>query len=489
MQGIVPGIAHALHGMAATRQIEQAALAGLPAHALMQRAGQAVARLALAIAPHAQRYWIACGPGNNGGDGLEAATHLLQQGKTPIVTWLGHATNLPEDARAALDWARAANVAFASTPPEDCDCAIDALLGLGVTRAPEGPMAQHVAHLNGLRARGVPVLSVDLPSGLHGDTGHTPGPCVHASHTLALLTLKPGLFTAQGRDATGTLWFDDLGVTPSPTEAPQALLNPAAASRTRNHASHKGSFGDVAVIGGALGMGGAAVLAARAALHGGAGRVYVGLLDTATALLDTTQPELMLRRPDALLALLDTLTVVCGCGGGEDVIGILPELLRRAPYLVLDADALNAVAVDPVLQSLLQGRAQGDGGAPKTILTPHPLEAARMLGTTASIVQQDRLAAAQELAARFACTVVLKGSGTVIATPGALPRINPTGNARLATAGTGDVLAGLIGARMAHGLPAFDAACAAVYAHGLAADVWPPGQALTADALARALGS
>jgi hydroxyethylthiazole kinase-like uncharacterized protein yjeF len=489
MQGIVPGAAHALHGTAATRRIEQAAMATLPAHTLMQRAGQAVARLALAIAPHAQRYWIACGPGNNGGDGLEAATHLLQWGKMPIVTWLGHAANLPQDARAALDWARAANVVFTTTPPEDCDCAIDALLGLGASRAPEGQLAEHITHLNRLRAQGRSVLSVDLPSGLHGDTGNAPGACVQASHTLALLTLKPGLFTAQGRDAAGAIWFDELGITPSSADTPQALLNPAPAAQARRHASHKGSYGDVAVIGGAAGMGGAALLAARAALHGGAGRVYVGPLDPEAALLDTAQPELMLRRPTALLDQLDRLTVVCGCGGGEAVIGILPELLRGASRQVLDADALNAVAADPALQALLQNRGRRDGGALETVLTPHPLEAARLLNTDTSAVQQNRLAAAQSLAERLACTIVLKGSGTVIAAPGALPRINPTGNARLATAGTGDVLAGLVGARMAQGLPAFDAACAAVYDHGLAADAWPLGPSLTADALARALGS
>jgi hydroxyethylthiazole kinase-like uncharacterized protein yjeF len=487
MLRIAPGLARALHDTAATRRIEQAALAALPAHTLMRRAGQAVAQLALALAPHARRYWIACGPGNNGGDGLEAATYLLQHGKTPIVTWLGRPADLPADAQAALDRARAANVEFASAPPEDCDGAIDALLGLGVSRAPEGMLAEHIKHLHQLRARGLPVLSVDLPSGLQGDTGHTPGPCVQASHTLALLTLKPGLFTAQGRDATGTLWFDDLGV--APTEPPQARLNPAPVLQARSHASHKGSYGDVAVIGGAPGMGGAALLAARAALHAGAGRVYVGLLDRETALLDATQPELMLRRPEALFDQLDRLVLVYGCGGGAAVAELLPELLDRAQGLVLDADALNALAADPALQAQLRDRGRRDNGAQATVLTPHPLEAARLLGTEASTVQQNRLAAAQELAERLACVVVLKGSGTVIAAPGAQPHINPTGNARLATAGTGDVLAGLLGARMSGGLSSFDAACAAVYTHGQVADAWPSGQALTADALARALSA
>ncbi|MDF3823052.1 NAD(P)H-hydrate dehydratase [Leptospira sp. 96542] len=358
---------------------------------------------------------------------------------------------------------------------------------MGARRAPEGQMAQHIAHLNQLRAQGMPVLSVDLPSGLHGDTGDAAGACVQASHTLALLTLKPGLFTALGRDAAGVIWLDDLGITPASTDIPQALLNPSPAARARKHASHKGSYGDVAVIGGAPGMAGAALLAARAALHGGAGRVYAAVLDPEVPLLDTMHAELMLRRPEALLDALDTLTVVCGCGGGTAVIGLLPELLRRAPRLVLDADALNAVASDPALQTLLRARGRHEGAPLETVLTPHPLEAARLLGIDTHSVQKDRLAAAQVLSERWAGTVVLKGSGTVITAPGTLPRINPTGNARLATAGTGDVLAGLIGARMAQGLPAFDAACAAVYAHGLAADAWPPRRTLTADALARAL--
>lgn len=476
MQRIVPGPAHALYTAGATRALEASAAAALPPHTLMQRAGLATARLALALAPHAQRWWIACGPGNNGGDGLEAALHLQAWGKTPLVSWLGSPDQSPADARTSHARALAAGVLFVNEPPADCDAAIDALLGTGSSRAPEGRLAQWITQLNTLD---VPVLAVDLPSGLDADTGRAWEPSARATHTLSLLTLKPGLYTAQGRDHCGEVWFDTLGVETA-THPPQARLNAAPAPSARQHASHKGSYGDVAVIGGAPGMGGAALLAARAALHHGAGRVYVGLLDGGGLLIDPGQPELMLR--DAAALEPTALSVVAGCGGGEAIRTVLPRLLSAAPRLVLDADALNAIARDPQLQAQLRAR-RGRGYA--TVLTPHPLEAARLLGCSAAEVQQDRLHAVRELVHRCEAGVVLKGSGTVIAAPGLTPAINPTGNARLATAGTGDVLAGLIGARLAAGSGAMEAARAAVWLHGLTADIWPPDQPLTAGALAQ----
>ena len=201
--------------------------------------------------------------------------------------------------------------------------------------------------------------------------------------------------------------------------------------------------------------------------------------------LDAQQPELMLRSFEALA--LEQLTVVCGCGGGDAVRPLLAPVLQRAAQLVLDADALNAIADSAPLQQALQERSQR--GQP-TVLTPHPLEAARLLGYTgASEVQADRLSGANALAKRFGCVVVLKGSGSVVAAPGQAPSINPTGNALLATAGTGDVLAGLIGAHMAAGQSAAQAASAAVYLHGCAADCWPAGNTLTAGALARCAGA
>jgi hydroxyethylthiazole kinase-like uncharacterized protein yjeF len=261
--------------------------------------------------------------------------------------------------------------------------------------------------------------------------------------------------------------------------------------------SHKGSFGDVVVIGGqgigvdGAGMTGAAVLAARAALNAGAGRVFVGLLqskDGHEPTWDPVSPELMFRRTERLLerATLQQAAVVCGCGGGTSVAAVLPEVLSGAARLVLDADALNAIAVDRNLQTLLSHRA---GRGWTTVITPHPLEAARLLGADTAIVMADRLNAACTLADRLGVICVLKGSGTVIAAPGGVPWINPTGNAALATAGTGDVLAGMVGSAMArHGENGVAAAlpriASAVFQHGWLADGWPQGAHLSAGALA-----
>lgn len=485
MHKIEHHLRYPLHSMEVTRDVEAAAQADLPAHTLMQRAGLAVAQLALAIAPHARRIWVACGPGNNGGDGLEAAMHLQRWGKSPIVTWLGNPEQAPPDAAWAHQRAMNAGVVFAHEPPADPDLCVDALLGIGANlREPQGHMAEWINLMN---ARTTPVLAVDIPTGLQANTGQMAQLSVRATHTLSLLTLKPGLFTAHGRDLAGTVWLDDLSAGDSPQagrllESPSAWRAGAAPKAPRLHASHKGTFGDVAVIGGATGMTGAALLAASAALHSGAGRVFVGLLDGGSLSVDTSQPELMFRPVETLD--LSAMTVVCGCGGGDNMTEIIFKAISAAAGMLLDADALNSIAKSAPLQAALQARAAHHA---TTVLTPHPLEAARLLGCTVTQLQNDRLAAARELAQRLACTVVLKGSGTVIAAPGHTSVINPTGNARLSTAGTGDVLAGMVGARLAGGWPVFEAACQAVYEHGLAADQWPDTLPLTAGTLARHL--
>lgn len=479
MQRIQPGIKRPLIGVASTRQLEEHVRISLPAHTLMQRAGFAVARLAMAIAPHAQRIWIACGPGNNGGDGLEAAVHLRNWGKVPIVTWLGKPGLVPIDAAASYNRAIVAGVTFSKEAPTDVELCIDALLGIGASKhEPGADMAGCISQING---SGVPILAVDVPTGLDADTGTTTRLHIKANHTLSLLTLKPGLFTAHGRDACGTIWLDDLQVVQDELQGiqPRAMLLGQPVPTVREHSSHKGTFGDVAVLGGAPGMTGAALLAASAALHAGAGRVFVGLLDGGSLSVATNQPELMFRPIDTLD--FDAMTVVCGCGGGGAVGPLLNQILLSSARIVIDADAINLISKNAALQTLLSSRASR---ASETVLTPHPLEAARLLGCTATQVQQDRLTAATQLAQQFACTVILKGSGTVIAAPNQTPVINPTGNARLATAGTGDVLAGMVGAKLAAGSPAFQAACEAAYQHGQIADSWPASSILTASRLA-----
>ncbi|MGY4829357.1 NAD(P)H-hydrate dehydratase [Sphaerotilaceae bacterium SBD11-9] len=469
-----------LHDAASSRRVEQQALAGIEAHTLMRRAGMAVAALARALAPHAQSVWVACGPGNNGGDGLEAALHLQAAGLRVEVTLTADITKLPADARNALARAQAAGVPIAAQrkPGEVPDLVIDALLGLGSSRPPSGDIARQVDQINALSC---PVLAVDLPSGLNANTGQPyGGSCVAATHTLALLTLKPGLFTGSGRDLAGDVWLSDLGVQPS-LAATAHLSAAAVQAAPRRHAQHKGSFGDVAVVGAAAGMAGAAWLAARAAHAAGAGRVYVNLLDGSPAVCDMQRPELM-SRPAWWQGAAETIsaaTVVCGCGGGDAVRGTLPRLLSLAGRLVLDADALNAIAADGSLQQLLSARRTRGRDS---VLTPHPLEAARLLGTSTREVQADRLAAAQQLADRFGGVVVLKGSGSVIAAPGSTSWINATGNAALATAGTGDVLAGWLGGLWsATGTTALQAARQAVWRHGHAADLHPKAPLRAAD--------
>lgn len=511
----------------ATRALEKHAAALRPSPTLMQRAGEAVGRLALALAPHARTIWIACGPGNNGGDGLQAAAWLQRWHATAafatqpcriLVSCTRERHQMPADAQAAWDDALAAGVQWTARQPDGMgphDLCIDALLGIGLqsrASATTGSDARLVELLHSLHAGPSQVLCVDIASGMDADSGQylppfTPGQSTAQSsqrHTLALLTLHPGLFTGAGRDACGQIWWDDLGTglqagDMPPGMAPCALL--FAPTRTmaspRAHASHKGSYGDVAILGGeglalrGMSMTGAAWLAALAALHGGAGRVMLSLLDQDSQGQTAPWPEIMLRHPQTQD--WQHATVVCGCGGGQAVRPWMADILAQAPRLVLDADGLNAVAGDARLSQALRERA---GRGQHTVLTPHPLEAARLLESSTAQVQSDRLQAARELAQRLQCTVLLKGSGTVIASGPATPPqetaacwINPTGNARLATGGTGDVLAGLIAALWAQGFAPAQAAALAAYRHGAVADAWPARQPFSASALAQALGA
>jgi ADP-dependent NAD(P)H-hydrate dehydratase / NAD(P)H-hydrate epimerase len=471
----------ALHGVEASRRVEALAQASSPEPSLMERAGLAVARLAMAVEPHARSIVVAVGPGNNGGDGLLAARDLHAAGRRVVAVLTRDGEAMPPDARSAFDAAREAGVPMVERWPDAHDderpsLVIDALLGIGAQGQPRGRVAEVWRCVEACTA---PRLAVDVPSGLDADRGTAVnGGVLAARDTLTLLSVKPGLFIAHGRDACGRVWFDDLGVDPSPVEPTARLAGRTlddSAQAARQHAQHKGSFGDVAVVGGARGMSGALLLAARAALAAGAGRVYAVALDAIDAA--PIAPELMWRDASLLAerAWLGDATVVAGCGGGARIRDVLALLLSSAPRLVLDADALNALADDPQLCELA-GRRARKGMA--TVLTPHPLEAARLLGLAdARAVQADRLDAARRIAQRFDAVVALKGSGTVIDDGRAVPWVNPSGNALLATAGTGDVLAGWIGGAWSSHRAVIDKTAAlsalvaaAAWRHGHAAD-------------------
>lgn len=483
-----------LYDVAAIRRIEAAALASLPAFTLMSRAGAAAADWLACHAPAGPLLFVA-GPGNNGGDAVVAATLLHRAGRT-VDVWLvgGQPDRLPADAARAWRDAIDAGVPLRVVPDSEapagvqreCAAVVDGLLGIGLNRPAGGILAAWIGHLVELAGNGLPVFALDIPSGLFADTG-AGAPAVRAVRTLSFIAAKPGLLTMDGRDCAGTVDIAPLGLDYPPCEPACARVNVpgdfAAELPRRHHAAHKGTHGSLAVIGGSVGMTGAPLLGARAGLYLGAGRVHVAFLAQPAPLLDPVHPELMLRPLDELdLGAMSALVVGPGMGAGADSAARLATLLQaigalvaqggKPPALVFDADALNLLAQDPAL-----AHAARDAGAP-VVLTPHPLEAARLAGRGVGDIQRDRLAAARELAAQWRAVVVLKGSGTVIAAPdpsghahdGVALAINPTGNAGLATAGTGDVLAGMIGALLAQGVPAPAAASAAVWLHGRAAE-------------------
>jgi hydroxyethylthiazole kinase-like uncharacterized protein yjeF len=457
---------HGLFSVAQVRAIEAAAAADLPPGALMERAGRAAAEHALQLLGGiaAPRVLVVAGPGNNGGDALEVAAHLAQS-NVDVAVYLLHPERqyAAPEAQRALARARASSAAFIERLDHQWDLAVDGMFGIGLQRPPEQRALECIELLNG---SGKPVLAIDCPSGVDVDTGAIPGLAVRASHTITFIADKPGLHTGAGREHAGRVAVDHLRVEQALYPAPFAAANsPALFARrlTRRPVdSHKGRFGDVAILGGAEGMAGAAVLSARAALFGGAGRVMAVMLARGMP-YDPVQPEVMFR--DAGSFDMDSTAYVAGPGLGTtpEAIRLLLQALATPAPLVLDADALNLLALSDDLRRRLRAR----GNA---ILTPHPLEAARLLQSTTAEVQANRFAAAATLAAGTGCIVVLKGAGSVIATPDGELVVNPTGNPGLATAGTGDILAGLAGSLLAQGWPCREAALGSVYMHGLAAD-------------------
>jgi ADP-dependent NAD(P)H-hydrate dehydratase / NAD(P)H-hydrate epimerase len=448
----------------------EARVAGQP---LMERAGLAAAAVARdMLADRRARVLILAGPGNNGGDAFVVARHLASWFFDVVVCARDGAAPIPPDAAAARAGWGARGGVIVTDWTDDCDFGliVDGLFGIGLKRIIDEVYARWIVQAND---SSIPILALDVPSGLDAETGVAQAPTVHARATATFIALKPGLVTLDGPDYCGAVSVHRLDIPEGHIPATAgslldwALLRtalPDALLRARRNV-HKGTYGTLGVIGGSDGMVGASLLAARAALYLGAGKVLAGLATTERPAVDWQQPELMLRAADEVLErTLDALVIGPGLGTGDRARQLLTGALRLATPLVLDADALTLVAADAALAAAVAART-----AP-TAITPHPAEAARLVGVAASDIQADRLEAALKMARRLNAAVVLKGAGTVLAYPGGRWAINGSGNPGLASGGTGDVLAGMLGALLAQGI-ALDAALPlAVCLHGAAAD-------------------
>ena len=409
----------------------------------MERAGAAAADAAMRIASDTTKdVLVLAGPGNNGGDARIVARVLKEQFfRVEIASQM--------DQIPARPWG----------------LVIDGLFGIGLVRDIAGEYAALVDYAN---RQGCPVLALDIPSGLHSDTGRVLGRAVRATHTVTFIALKPGLLTLDGPDHCGALEVADLQiaaqkiVAPSAWVADPAAFKPLLVPRPRNF--HKGMAGSLAILGGAAGMTGAALLAGRAALKMGAGRVYVGLLSEEVS-VDFSNPELMLRHPDDALGQdLDAIVAGPGIGQGERAETLVGAALASDLPCVLDADALNLIAESEDLRHACTRRSAD------TIITPHPAEAARLLALKTADVQADRVKAAKILASNLNAHVVLKGAGSILVARDGHWFINTSGNAGMASAGMGDVLAGILGALLAQRYAGESALVLGVNLHGTAAD-------------------
>jgi ADP-dependent NAD(P)H-hydrate dehydratase / NAD(P)H-hydrate epimerase len=432
---------------------------GIELYALMERAGAAIWQVVKRRFPGARSIAVATGPGNNGGDGWVIARLALQSGWAVCVRCAVDPQTLHGDARRAYENFISAGGQLAHA---QCvgDVHVDALLGIGA----RGPMRGAVAEL-AQRCDPARTLSIDIPSGLNADTGAAEPGAVNAKLTVTLIAPKLGLLTGQGPAHTGELELADLGIAPAPGGERAANRVTASAFATalapRPRTAHKGQFGHVLAIGGALGMGGAIRLTGEAALRSGAGRVTVVCARAHRAALVAACPELMWRsaRNIAESAAHHTVVIGPGLGQGAFAQSLWPRVCALKLPMVIDADALNLIARDRTPPPL------------GSILTPHPLEAARLLNRPVADIEANRPLAARALAQQYGAVVVLKGAGTLIAAPDGTLAVNTLGNPGMATAGAGDVLAGVIAALCAQGLAPFDAARFGVYAHALAGDL------------------
>jgi len=442
--------------------------AGTPGFELMRRAAHATWRALRRRWPDAGEITVLAGHGNNAGDGYLIAALAQRAGWQVRVLAVGDASKLSGDAASAHGEARSVGVDIEawSDHAQLRGVLVDALLGTGLGGEVRDPYAAAIAAIN---ASGLPVLAVDIPSGLSADTGQVLGCAVHADLTVTFIGLKLGLFTASGPDQCGELVFDGLDADPSliPDACVARRLAPAslAGLAPRPKAAHKGLFGHALVIGGDNGMGGAALLAAESALRSGAGLVSLATRAAHVPAALTRRPELMARGVSSSAEVLrlaeraDVLIVGPGIGReawGRVQVSAAASLERRQ---VWDADALNLLA------EALVARPVGDW-----VMTPHPAEAARLLGMSTAAVQADRPKAAQALAQRYHAVVVLKGVGSLVASPDGRLALCSHGHPAMAGAGLGDVLSGILGALMAQGMPCYEAACLAVWLHARAGE-------------------
>ncbi|GAB3373187.1 NAD(P)H-hydrate dehydratase [Spongiibacter taiwanensis] len=454
------------------RQLDRLAIdAGTPGFELMSRAGLAAFQYLQKRWPERSPLEVFCGGGNNGGDGYVIAALAAQSG-VPVRLWAMSA-NLQGDALLARQMAEQAGLVAQPWQGETIAgdaLVVDALLGTGLAGDVRPAYRQVIEAIN---ESGAVVLAVDIPSGLCSDSGRVLGAAVAADATISFIGLKQGLFTGEAADYVGELVFNSLAVardiyTQVPVDT--FLSRPADSGGLlprRRRVSHKGSFGHVLVVGGDEGMAGAALLAASAAARSGAGLVSCATRGAHLAAFTAARPEIMAKAVDdadqlkPLLACCSVVVAGPGLGSGAWGRALLAEVLGAGKPMVLDADALNILAEGEL--------ALAESGLP-CVITPHPAEAARLLGGTTADVQQDRFAAAQALAQRFHCGALLKGAGTLIA-DGQQCFVNCSGNPGMASGGMGDVLSGMIGALLAQGLSATDAARLGASLHGQAADL------------------
>lgn len=452
------------------QNLEMRAANQLGADTLMKRAGAAAAELIMKRLEDAgveqRRVTLLVGPGNNGGDALACACELREKGAVVNVVLPGGRRPTSALALAQLErWTQAGGTTYDDPyMTEKADCVVDGLFGTGLAKPITGDYLDAVLWFNERQALKV---SLDIPSGLNPVTGHWTGsyPGCSADVTITFLCVKSGLYMCEGADAAGEIVLNELDV--SVPLSPLSVIGTdefPRVLRPRVKNSHKGDYGSVAVIGGTDGMIGASILAARAALISGAGRVTLECRAEHAPHVDMVYPEIMFATKPVNLEDFDAIVLGCGLGTSAEAKARVIEALNCEKPLILDADALNIIAADIKLQDMVLARR-----AP-TVLTPHPGEAARLLRRDTAGVTADRVAACRELAVQTGAIVVLKGAGTVISMRSSRTWINPTGSPMLATGGSGDVLAGMIGAMFAQGYDMVESVLAAVYFHGLSAE-------------------